>query len=117
MASRGAGFGYETKRRIIVGTHMLSSGIIHSHFYPAQKIRTAIINEYNTAFNTVDAIAVPAAIQQGEEFESTNAGIGASLAGLPAASVAGVHICAPTYADELVYRISAVVETTAGATA
>ena len=117
MASRGAGFGYETKRRIIVGTHMLSSGIIHSHFYPAQKIRTAIINDYNTAFNTVDAIAVPAAIQQGEEFESTNAGIGASLAGLPAASVAGVHICAPTYADELVYRISAVVETTAGATA
>lgn len=117
MASRGAGFGYETKRRIIVGTHMLSSGIIHSHFYPAQKIRTAIINEYNTAFNTVDAIAVPAATQQGEEYESTNAGVGASLAGLPAASVAGVHICAPTYADELVYRISAVVETTAGAAA
>lgn len=114
-ASRGAGFGYETKRRIIVGTHLLSSGIIDSHFYPAQKIRTAIINEYNTAFNTVDAIAVPAATQQGEEYESTNAGVGASLAGLPAASVAGVHICAPTYADELVYRISAVVETTAGA--
>ena len=116
-ASRGAGFGYETKRRIIVGTHMLSSGTIDSHFYPAQKVRTAVINEYNTAFNTVDAIAVPANIQQGEEYESTNAGIGASLAGLPAASVAGVHICAPTYADELVYRISAVVESTAGAAA
>lgn len=116
-ASRGAGFGYETKRRIIVGTHLLSAGTIDSHFYPAQKIRTAVINEYNTAFKSVDAIAVPAGIQQGEEYESTNAGIGASLAGLPAASVAGVHICAPTYADELVYRISAVVETTAGAAA
>lgn len=116
-ASRGAGFGYETKRRIVVGTHLLSAGTIDSHFYPAQKIRTAVINEYNTAFKSVDAIAVPAGIQQGEEYESTNAGIGASLAGLPAASVAGVHICAPTYADELVYRISAVVETTAGAAA
>lgn len=115
VASRGAGFGYETKRRIIVGTHMLSSGIIRSHFYPAQRIRTAIINEYNTAFETVEAIAVPAAMEQGQEYESTTSGVGASLAGLPAASVAGVHLCAPTYADELVYRISAVVESTAGA--
>lgn len=115
VASRGAGFGYETKRRIIIGTQMLSSGTIQSHFYPAQKIRTAIINEYDAAFASVDAIAVPASITQGREYESTNAGIGASLAGLPAASVAGVHISAPTYADELVYRISAVVETTAGA--
>lgn len=115
VASRGAGFGYETKRRIIVGTHMLSSGIIRSHFYPAQRIRTAIINEYNTAFETVEAIAVPAATEQGQEYESTTSGVGASLAGLPAASVAGVHLCAPTYADELVYRISAVVESTAGA--
>lgn len=86
-----------------------------SHFYPAQQVRTAIINEYDAAFNTVDALAVPAATVQGEEYDSTNPGVGASLAGLPAASVAGVHISAPTYADELVYRISAVVETTAGA--
>lgn len=114
VASRGAGFGYETKRRIMVGTHMLSSGTIHSHFYPAQRIRTAIINEYNSAFETVDAIAVPAATEQGDEYESTTSGVGASLAGLPAASVAGVHLCAPTYADELVYSISAVVEPTPG---
>lgn len=115
MASRGAGFGYETKRRIILGTQLLSTGTITSHFYPAQKIRTAIINDYNAAFKSVDAIAVPAATIQGKEYESTNPGVGASLAGLPAASVAGVHVAAPTYADELVYRISAVVETTAGA--
>ncbi|GAA2024438.1 Asp-tRNA(Asn)/Glu-tRNA(Gln) amidotransferase subunit GatA [Yaniella flava] len=116
VASRGAGFGYETKRRIIVGTHMLSSGMIDTHFYPAQRIRTAIINEYQAAFESVDAIAVPGITQQGEEYESTNPGVGASLAGLPAASVAGVHISAPPYADELVYRLSTVVETTAGAT-
>lgn len=116
MASRGAGFGYETKRRILLGTQLLSSGTITSHFYPAQRVRTAIINDHNAAFDTVDALAVPAATMQGAEYDSTNPGVGASLAGLPAASVAGVHISAPTYADELVYRISAVVET-AGAAA
>lgn len=115
-ASRGAGFGYATKRRIILGTQLLSAGTIESHFRPAQRVRTAIINEHNHAFNTVDALAVPAVTIQGEEYESTTAGVGASLAGLPAASVAGVHISAPPYADELVYRISAVVEKiTAGA--
>ena len=117
-ASRGAGFGYETKRRIMLGTQLLSTGTVASHFRPAQRVRTAIINDHNAAFNTVDALAVPAVTTQGEEYESTTAGVGASLAGLPAASVAGVHICAPTYADELVFRMSAVVEnTTAGATA
>ena len=116
VASRGAGFGYATKRRIIIGTHLLSAGTINTHFFPAQKVRTEIINDYKTAFETVDAIAVPATLEQGEEYDSTNPGVGASLAGLPAVSVAGMHICAPTYADELVYRISAVVETTAGAT-
>jgi len=116
VASRGAGFGYATKRRIILGTHLLSAGTINTHFFPAQKVRTAIINDYKAAFATVDAIAVPATLEQGEEYDSTTPGVGASLAGLPAASVAGMHICAPTYADELVYRISAVVETTPGAT-
>ncbi|GAA4111342.1 amidase family protein [Enteractinococcus coprophilus] len=115
-ASRGAGFGYATKRRVMLGTQMLSTGTIESHFRPAQRVRTAIINDHHTAFETVDALAVPATTIQGKEYESATAGVGASLAGLPAASVAGVHICAPPYADELVYRISAVVEqTTAGA--
>lgn len=116
-ASRGAGFGYETKRRILLGTQMLSIGTIDSHFRPAQRVRTAIINDYQAAFKTVDALAVPALTVQGEEYDSATAGVGASLAGLPAASVAGVHISAPTYADELVYRMSAVVEATAGVTA
>lgn len=109
-ASRGAGFGYETKRRILVGTQLLSSGNIDTHFYPAQQIRTAIIDEHRAAFETVAAIAVPAAATQGAEYDSTTPGVGASLAGLPAANVAGVHISAPAYADELVYRIGAVLE-------
>lgn len=117
MASRGAGFGYETKRRIILGTQMLSTGTVDSHFRPAQKLRTAIINEYNTVFNTVDALVAPACTNQRGEFDTPNPSVGASLAGLPAATIAGLHISAPTYADELVYRISAVVETTAGAAA
>lgn len=114
-ASRGAGFGYATKRRIMLGTQLLSAGTIDSHFYPAQRIRTAIINEYAQAFTTVDAIAVPAVTVQHAEYDSTNAGVGASLAGLPAASVAGVHLSAPPHADELIYRIGAVVEATTGA--
>ena len=93
----------------------MSAGTITSHFYPAQRVRTAIINDHQQAFDSVDALAVPAATIQGAEYDSTNPGVGASLAGLPAASVAGVHLSAPTYADDLVYRLSAVVETSAGA--
>src|SRR5699024_6745331 len=108
---RGAGFGYDTKRRILLGTQMLSAGTIDSHFRPAQRVRTAIVNEHAEAFQQVAAIAVPANFDQTTEYESTTAGAGASLAGLPAASLAGVHLSAPAYADDLVYRLAAVVDT------
>ena len=114
-ASRGAGFGYDTKRRIMLGTQMLSTETIDSHFRPAQRVRTAIVNAHADAFQQVAAIAVPSTVAQTTEYESTTAGAAASLAGLPAASVAGVHLSAPAYADDLVYRLAAVVDTAQGA--
>src|SRR5699024_12832174 len=81
IASRGAGLGYATKRRIIIGTHLLSAGTIHTHFFPAQKVRTEIINDYKPHFETVDAIPVPATLEQGQQYHSTHPGGGASHPG------------------------------------
>src|SRR5699024_7374476 len=56
-ASCRAGCCYSTNRRIIIGTHLLPAGTINTHFFPAQKVRTGIINDYKSSFETGDAIA------------------------------------------------------------
>ena len=69
--TRGAGFGAEVKRRIILGTYVLSSGYHDAYYLQAQKVRTLIRNDFLTAFATVDAIVTPttptAAFQAGEK--------------------------------------------------
>jgi len=57
--SRSEGFGSEVKRRIMIGTYVLSSGSYHSYYVKAQRIRQIIANDYITAFNDVDVIACP----------------------------------------------------------
>jgi aspartyl-tRNA(Asn)/glutamyl-tRNA(Gln) amidotransferase subunit A len=57
--TRGAGFGAEVKRRIILGTYVLSSGYYDAYYLRAQKVRTLIRNDFLTAFETVDAIVTP----------------------------------------------------------
>lgn len=56
-ATRGAGFGAEVKRRILLGIHALSKGQYDTIFKGAQKARTLIINDFAAAFNQVDVIA------------------------------------------------------------
>jgi aspartyl-tRNA(Asn)/glutamyl-tRNA(Gln) amidotransferase subunit A len=57
--TRGAGFGSEVKRRILLGTYVLSSGYYDAYYLRAQKVRTLIRNDFLEAFETVDAIITP----------------------------------------------------------
>jgi len=57
--TRGAGFGPEVKRRIILGTYVLSSGYYDAYYLRAQKVRTLIRDDFLKAFEKVDAIVTP----------------------------------------------------------
>lgn len=96
--SRGAGFGAEAKRRIMIGTYALSSGYYDAYYKKAQKVRTLIINDFARAFKEVDVIITP--IAPGVAFKIGAKGndplamyledifvVPVSLAGLPAISI------------------------------
>lgn len=71
--TRGAGFGAEVKRRIILGTYVLSSGYHDAYYLRAQKVRTLVRQDFLKAFEKVDAIVAPttptAAFKIGEKSE------------------------------------------------
>lgn len=97
-ATRAAGFGAEVKRRIMIGTYVLSAGFYDAYYTQAQKVRTLIARDFMDAFQTVDVILAPtaptAAFGLGEMVSDPLAmylndvfAVPASLAGLPAMSV------------------------------
>ena len=57
--TRAAGFGAEVKRRILIGTYVLSAGYYDAYYLKAQKVRTLIKRDFDAAFETVDAILTP----------------------------------------------------------
>ncbi|MDH5505944.1 MAG: Asp-tRNA(Asn)/Glu-tRNA(Gln) amidotransferase subunit GatA [Anaerolineae bacterium] len=59
--TRGAGFGSEVKRRIMLGTYALSAGYYDAYYGQAQKVRTLIQHDFEQAFESVDVIAAPVA--------------------------------------------------------
>jgi aspartyl-tRNA(Asn)/glutamyl-tRNA(Gln) amidotransferase subunit A len=61
LATRGQLFGTEVKRRIMLGTYALSAGYYDAYYAQAQKVRTLIKSDFDTAFQTVDLIACPVA--------------------------------------------------------
>ncbi len=96
--TRGAGFGPEVKRRIILGTYVLSSGYHDAYYLQAQKVRTLIRNDFLRAFEKVDAIVTPttptAAFRAGEKsgdplqmYLSDIFTISCNLAGIPGISL------------------------------
>ena len=96
--TRGAGFGDEVKRRIILGTYVLSSGYYDAYYLRAQKVRTLIRNDFLKAFEKCDAIVTPttptAAFKIGEKSDdplqmylSDIFTISCNLAGIPGVSV------------------------------
>jgi aspartyl-tRNA(Asn)/glutamyl-tRNA(Gln) amidotransferase subunit A len=99
-ATRAAGFGAEVKRRIMIGTYVLSAGFYDAYFTKAQKVRTLIKQDFRNAFEQCDLILTPtapsAAFGIGEKMSDPLAmylndvfAVPASLAGLPAMSVPG----------------------------
>jgi len=102
-ATRDAGFGAEVKRRILLGTFVLSAGYYDAYYLKAQKVRTLVRRDFDAAFREVDVICSPVsptpAFRLGEKVDdpismylSDVYTLPASLAGLPAMSVP----CAPT---------------------
>ncbi len=97
-ATRAAGFGAEVKRRIMMGTYVLSAGFYDAYFNQAQKVRTLIARDFERAWESCDLLLTPtapsAAFGLGEKtadplsmYLNDVFAVPASLAGLPAMSV------------------------------
>lgn len=132
LQARTEGFGAETKRRILLGTFVLSSGYIDAYYRKADAARRVLVDEYNEAFKEVDVIAFPTtpspAFKFGEKSDPVSMyledvfTVTANLTGMPAISVpmgqverdgtslpTGIHFTAPHGADGLLFRIGALV--------
>jgi aspartyl-tRNA(Asn)/glutamyl-tRNA(Gln) amidotransferase subunit A len=132
--SRAEGFGPEVKRRILLGTYVLSSGYQEAYYKKAQKVRYLMIQEFNKAFEVCQAIVTPttpkAAFKLGEiqnpleMYLQDIYTIPANLAGLPAISVPsgfsqegkplGLHITGPQMHDSRVLSLAHHFEERAG---
>ena len=133
--TRAAGFGAEVRRRILIGTYVLSAGYYDAYYLRAQKVRALILRDFNDAFQKVDALITPttpsAAFAQGEKMEDPVQmylndlfTVGANLAGVPAASIPagldanglplGLQIIGKPFDEETVFAVSAEIERAAG---
>jgi aspartyl-tRNA(Asn)/glutamyl-tRNA(Gln) amidotransferase subunit A len=97
-ATRAAGFGPEVKRRVLIGTYVLSAGFYDAYYTQAQKVRTLIARDFERAWSQCDVVLAPtapsAAFALGDKSDDPLAmylndvfAVPASLAGLPAMSV------------------------------
>lgn len=100
--SRSEGFGAEPQRRIMIGTYVLSHGYYDAYYIQAQRVRRLIANEFNSVFQTVDAIISPVATGTAYNFGEKSDPVQAylsdlytvpvSLAGLPGMGIpCGIH--------------------------
>jgi aspartyl-tRNA(Asn)/glutamyl-tRNA(Gln) amidotransferase subunit A len=130
--TREAGFGAEVKRRIIIGTYALSSGYYDAYYGQAQKVRTLISRDFESAFSSVDVLVSPStpitAFPLGEKVDDPLAmylndlcTIPSNLAGNASASFpiglapedglpVGLQVMAPPLADDRLYRVGAALE-------
>ena len=135
--TRDRGFGPEVKRRIILGTFVLSSGYYDAYYGSAQKVRTLITQDFAKAFENFDVLISPTtpttAFKIGERandpiamYKADLCTIPANLAGTPAMSVpsglsdedglpVGLQIMAPALQDHRMYRVAAAYEAARGA--
>ena len=134
-ATRAAGFGDEVKRRIMIGTYVLSAGYYDAYYLKAQKVRQLIANDFKQAFENCDAILTPtapsAAFAFGEKSSDPLAmylndvfTVPASLAGIPGSSVPagldanglplGLQVLGKAWDEETVLKVSGVLEEAAG---
>ena len=102
--TRGAGFGAEVKRRIVLGTYVLSAGYYDAYYLKGQKVRALIAQDFRDAFTKVDAIVTPTspvpAFKLGERtndplqmYLADIYTVTGSLAGIPGISVPCGKVC------------------------
>ena len=134
--TRAAGFGAEVRRRVLIGTYVLSAGYYDAYYLKAQRVRTLIARDFAAAFESCDCILTPtapsAAFAIGEKADDPVAmylndvfTVPADLAGIPAISVPaglsdglplGLQIIGRAFDEETVLRVAGVLESAAGFT-
>lgn len=133
--SRAAGFGAEVQRRIMIGTYVLSAGYYDAYYLKAQKVRRRIVEDFDQAFQKVDALLTPtapsAAFRAGEKMDDPVAmylndvfTVPVNLAGLPGLSVPaaldanglplGLQVIGRAWDEATLFRVGRAIEATAG---
>ncbi len=130
LESREEGFGAEVRRRIMLGTYALSAGYYEAYYLRAQKVRRKILNDFEKAFQIVDAIFTPVsptpAFKLGEKIDdplkmylSDIFTVSVNLAGLPAISIpcgkaknlpVGLQIIGKPFEENKILEIAALFE-------
>ncbi|MCW5751482.1 MAG: Asp-tRNA(Asn)/Glu-tRNA(Gln) amidotransferase subunit GatA [Alphaproteobacteria bacterium] len=133
--TRGEGFGAEVRRRILIGTYVLSAGYYDAYYVKAQQVRTLILRDFERAWERVDAILTPtapsAAFGIGEKSDDPISmylndvfTVPVNLAGLPGISVPaglsreglplGLQLIGRAFDEETLFRVGGVLEEAAG---
>jgi aspartyl-tRNA(Asn)/glutamyl-tRNA(Gln) amidotransferase subunit A len=133
--TRSAGFGAEVKRRILIGTYVLSHGYYDAYYLKAQKLRTLIKRDFDEAFKEVDAILTPTtpspAFALGEKtgdplemYLNDIFTVTVNMAGLPGMSVPaglssegtplGLQLIGKPFNEETLFRVGRAIEEAAG---
>ncbi len=136
--TRAEGFGAEVKRRVLIGTYVLSAGYYDAYYLKAQRIRTLIAQDFDQAFKQVDVILTPtapsAAFAIGEKMDDPLSmylndifTVPVNLAGLPGISVPaglsrdglplGLQVIGKAFDEATMLRVAGVLEQAAGFTA
>ena len=137
-STRGEGFGTEVKRRVLIGTYVLSAGYYDAYYLKAQRVRALIKRDFDEAFQRVDVILTPTApsdafaIGENDDdpikmYLNDVFTVPSSLTGLPAISVPvglsdrglplGLQLIGRLFDEEMVFRTAGVLETAANFTA
>jgi aspartyl-tRNA(Asn)/glutamyl-tRNA(Gln) amidotransferase subunit A len=137
-STRAAGFGAEVRRRIMIGTYVLSAGYYDAYYLKAQKVRALIARDFEEAYKSVDAILTPtapsAAFALGEKSDDPITmylndvfTVSVNLAGLPGLSLPaglssdglplGLQVIGRPFDEETVFRVAGVLESQAKFTA
>ena len=130
-ASRAAGFGAEARRRILLGSYLLSAGVYDTYYYPAQQVRTLITQDYAQAFEKVDCILAPTSPRTAFKFGEMSDPVSMHLADMFTISIniagnggmsvpvglgrdsglpVGAQLIGPAFRDQNMFRVAAVLE-------
>ena len=133
--TRAAGFGAEVKRRVLIGTYVLSAGYYDAYYLKAQRVRTLIKRDFEQVFEDVDVLLTPAtpgpAFALGEKsgdpiemYLNDIFTVPANMSGLPGISIPGgssgegtplgLQLIAKAFDEEMLFRVGHVVEQAAG---